>query len=88
MPADRNRRHDEPMGLTEAELAKEAGEALPERAAMSTLSVAGLDAAAGTAEAVSDGVTETAAATTEQVEAPAEAPVATTTEAPRRRLRR
>ena len=52
-----------PIELTPEELAAETAEALPERAAMSTLSVSGLDAAAGTVEAVSDGVSETAAAT-------------------------
>src|SRR3954451_5592933 len=49
--------------LTPDELAGEIAEALPERAAMSTVSMTGLDAATGTVEAVSDGVTETAAAT-------------------------
>src|SRR5215217_7836746 len=51
--------------LSPDELAAEIAEALPERAAMSTVSMTGLDAATGTVEAVSDGVTETAAATAE-----------------------
>src|SRR5688500_10315689 len=79
--------------LSPEEMAGEIAEALPERAAMSTVSMTGLDAATGTVEAVSDGVTESAAATAEPVEAtttaapePAEAapePVeATTTAAP------
>src|SRR5215216_5632449 len=62
--------------LSPDELAGEIAEALPERAAMSTVSMTGLDAATGTVEAVSDGVTESAAATTEA------APEATTTAAP------
>src|SRR5215213_4328225 len=53
----------DPGELTPDELAGEIAEALPERAAMSTVSMTGLDAATGTVEAVSDGVTETAAAT-------------------------
>ena len=52
-----------PIELTPEELAAETAEALPERAAMSTLTVSGLDAAAGTVEAVGDGVSETVAAT-------------------------
>src|SRR5215218_1823457 len=55
----------DPGELTPDELAGEIAEALPERAAMSTVSMTGLDAATGTVEAVSDGVTESAAATTE-----------------------
>src|SRR5215218_9729462 len=66
----------DPGELTPDELAGEIAEALPERAAMSTVSMTGLDAATGTVEAVSDGVTESAAATTEA------APEATTTAAP------
>src|SRR5829696_6022133 len=72
-----------PEGLSPAELEAESAEALPERAAMSTLSVAGLDAATGTVEAVGDGVSGTAAATAAAPEADAttaapEAPVETT----------
>src|SRR5687768_12757481 len=70
-------RHEEPAGLSPEELEAESAEALPERAAMSTLSVGGLDATTGAVEAVGDGMTETAAATTEAPEAPVE-----TTEAP------
>src|SRR5688500_18173794 len=54
-----------PHELTPEELAAETGEALPERAAMSTLTVSGLGAAAGTVEAVRDGVTETVSATSD-----------------------
>src|SRR5687767_6100554 len=75
--------------LSPEEMAGEVAEALPERAAMSTVSVTGLDAATGTVEAVSDGVTESAAATAEpemQTTAAPEpveaAPEATTTAAP------
>ena len=50
----------EPEGLSPEELEAETAEALPERAAMSTLSPAGVDPAAGTAEAVGDTVGETA----------------------------
>src|SRR5688500_3134561 len=53
--------------LTHAELEAEIAEALPERAVMSTMSVTSLDPTAGTVEAVSDGVTDSAAATTEPV---------------------
>ena len=60
--------------LTPEEMAGEVAEALPERAAMSTVSMTGLDAASGTVEAVGDGVTESAAATAE--------PEMTTTAAP------
>src|SRR5215208_1750281 len=67
----RDRGHRDPDGLTPAELEAESAEALPERAAMSTLSVSGLDATAGTVEAVGDGVTDTAAAATD---APVDAP--------------
>src|SRR5215216_5031131 len=49
--------------LSPEELEGEVAEALPERAAMSTVSMTGLDAATGTVEAVSDGVAESAAAT-------------------------
>ena len=49
--------------LSPEEIAGEIAEALPERAALSTVSMTGLDAATGTVEAVSDGVSETAAAT-------------------------
>jgi hypothetical protein len=49
----------EQEGLTPEELEAETAEALPERAAMSTLSPAGVDPAAGTAEAVGDTVGET-----------------------------
>src|ERR671918_1080150 len=75
-------RHLQPFGLTLAELEAESAEALPERAAMSALSVAPLDAASGTMEAVGDGVSGTAAATIESPAVPAEptgAAVATTT---------
>src|SRR5215217_5384884 len=73
--------------LSPDELAGEIAEALPERAAMSTVSMTGLDAATGTVEAVSDGVTESAAATTTAPEPAAETttapePVAETTAAP------
>jgi len=61
-------------GLSLEELRAEVAEALPERAAMSTVSMTGLDAATGMVEAVSDGVTETAAATAD--------PEMTTTGAP------
>ena len=50
-------------GLSPEELEAEIAEALPERAAMSTVSMTGLDAATGMVEAVSDGVSESAAAT-------------------------
>src|SRR5215213_11141170 len=53
-------KHVEPGGLSPEELEAESAEALPERAAMSTLSMTGLDAATGTAEAVSDGMSGTA----------------------------
>src|SRR5215213_4009521 len=69
-----DRGHRDPDGLTPAELEAESAEALPERAAMSTLSVTTLDAATGTVEAV-DGATDPAATTTE-------APAAETTAAP------
>src|SRR5215211_170328 len=77
--------------LSPEELAGEIAEPLPERAAMSTVSMTGLDAATGTVEAVSDGVTESAAATTETApeattmtppEPVEPAPEATTTAAP------
>src|SRR5918995_199164 len=70
--------------LSPEEMAGEIAEALPERAAMSTVSVTGLDAATGTVEAVSDGVTESAAAATEPVETTTtDAPLeATSTDAP------
>jgi hypothetical protein len=61
-------------GLSPEELAAEIAEALPERAAMSTVSMTGLDAATGMVEAVSDGVSESAAATAD--------PDVTTTAAP------
>src|SRR5215218_2833552 len=61
--------------LSPEELKAEIAEALPERAAMSTVSMTGLDAATGMVEAVSDGVSESAAATAEPVDA-------TTTAAP------
>ncbi len=73
-----DRKDREPAGLSPAELEAESAEALPERAAMSTLNVPTLDAAAGTVEAVGDGIPATA-------EAPADAPVdpaATTDAAP------
>src|SRR5918992_81118 len=54
---DENLRLDE---LTHAELEAQTAELLPERAAMSTLSVTGLDAATGTVEAVADGVSASA----------------------------
>src|SRR3954464_14579741 len=62
--------------LSPEEIAGEIAEALPERAAMSTVSMTGLDAATGTVEAVSDGVTESAAATADP------APETATTDAP------
>src|SRR3954470_3098707 len=62
--------------LSPEELAGEIAEALPERAAMSTVSMTGLDAATGTVEAVSDGVTESAAGTADP------APEMATTAAP------
>src|ERR671914_1886759 len=77
-------RHEQPCGLTLAELEAELAEALPERAAMSALSVMPLDAASGTVEAVGDGVSGTAVATIESPAVPAEpteAAVATTTAA-------
>src|SRR6187401_3189964 len=70
-----------PIELTPEELAAETAKALPERAAMSTLTVSGLDAAAGTVEAVGDGVSETMAATPTDV-AQAEPEVTTTDAAP------
>src|SRR5215211_5039044 len=60
--------------LSPEELEREIAEALPERAAMSTVSMTGLDAATGTVEAVSDGVTESAAATAEPEMATTAAP--------------
>src|SRR5688572_25492877 len=60
--------------LSPEELEGEIAEALPERAAMSTVSMTGLDAATGTVEAVSDGVTESAAATGEPETATTAAP--------------
>jgi hypothetical protein len=54
----------EPDGLSPEELEAETAEALPERAAMSTLSPAGLDPTAGAADAV-DAVTGTATDTPE-----------------------
>src|SRR5215211_982197 len=71
-----------PEGLSTAELEAESAEALPERAAMSTLNVASLDAATGSVEAVGDGVSSTAAAASEPVHATDAAPDATTTAEP------
>src|SRR5215211_326621 len=68
--------------LSPEELAGEIAEALPERAAMSTVSMTGLDAATGMVEAVSDGVTESAAATTTDPSATTAAPEPATTAAP------
>src|SRR5215216_4616525 len=51
--------HREPDGLSPEELESETAEALPERAAMSTLSPAGIDPVSGTTEAVGDTVGET-----------------------------
>src|SRR5829696_4332186 len=78
--------------LSPEEMASEIAEPLAERAAMSTVSMTGLDAATGTVEAVSDGVAESAAATAEPApemattatsEVPADAaPEAETTAAP------
>src|SRR5215218_9497328 len=53
-----------PDDLTPEELEAEAqgAEALPERAAMSTLNITSLDAAGGAVEAVGDGVPDAAAA--------------------------
>src|SRR5215204_5122219 len=65
-----------PNELTPEELAAETAEPLPERAAMSTLTLSGLDAAAGTVEAVGDGVSETVAATDAPTEPAAPEPVA------------
>ena len=60
----RNPRPARGGALTHAEIEAEMAEALPERAAMSTMSVYSLDAATGSLEAVGDGVADTAAATT------------------------
>src|SRR5215217_6914109 len=49
----------EPDGLSPEELEAETAEALPERAAMSTLSPSGIDPVSGTTEAVGDTVGET-----------------------------
>ena len=69
-------------GLSPEELRAEVAEALPERAAMSTVSMTGLDAATGMVEAVSDGVTETAAATADPEMTTAAAPDAVETAEP------
>src|SRR5829696_9156285 len=61
-------------GLSLEELRAEIAEALPERAAMSTVSMTGLDAATGMVEAVSDGVTESAEATADPEMTTAAAP--------------
>ena len=76
---DRERTHIN-VELSLEELRVEIAEALPERAAMSTLNLSGLDAAGGTVEAVSDGLSGSAAAVHES-SAPAAEPVesATTT---------
>jgi len=58
----------EPEGLSPEELEAETAEALPERAAMSTLSPAGLDPTAGAAEAVGDAVSGTDGAATDTPE--------------------
>ena len=68
---DPRARHEAHAGLTPAELEAETAEALPERQAMSTVSVSSIDAATGTAEAVSDGMTDTVSA---KAEAPAKEP--------------
>ena len=60
---EREKRTPQNAELSPVELAAEVGEALPEKAAMSTLNLSGIDATTGTVEAVSDGVTNTAAAT-------------------------
>src|SRR5829696_3323083 len=82
MASERDQARSERDGLTPAELEAEVAEALPERAAMSTVSLTNLDAAAGTVEAVGDGVSDTTAGaaeavvpaeTTEQAGVPAEA---------------
>ena len=73
MSTDRTQIHDE---LTPEELDEHLPEALPERAVMSTLTMTGLDAAAGTVEAVGDGVAETASAPVEDPTATPAEPVA------------
>ena len=60
---EREERAPQKAELTPEELAVEVGEALPEKAAMSTLNLSGIDAASGTVEAVSDGVTKSQAVT-------------------------
>src|SRR5918999_4926753 len=61
---------DEELSLEE--LRAETAEALPERAAMSTVNLAGLDAASGTVEAVTDGVSGSVSAVNESGPPPAE----------------
>src|SRR5829696_4318575 len=56
--------------LTPDELEAQIAEPLPERAAMSTVSVTGLDAASSTVEAVGDGVSSTVEATGETAPEP------------------
>jgi hypothetical protein len=65
MASQRDRTHRERDGLTPAEIDAEIAEALPERAAMSTVSLTNLDAAAGTVEAVGDGVSDSAVGATD-----------------------
>src|SRR3954453_18496299 len=65
-------REEDPAGLSPEELEAESAEALPERAAMSTLSVAGLDPAAGSVEAVGHGVSDAGRATGGAPVAPAD----------------
>src|SRR5215211_2050539 len=72
MASERDQARSERDGLTPAELEAEVAEALPERAAMSTVSLTNLDAAAGTVEAVGDGVSDSAAGATEATTAPIE----------------
>ena len=52
------RKHPEPPGLSVEELEDQSAEALPERAAMSTVSVTPLDATTGAVEAFSTGLTD------------------------------
>src|SRR5215212_6069120 len=60
MDSARKRRNPIPEGLSLEELEAQSAEALPERAAMSTLSVSPIDATGGTVEAVSSGLADSA----------------------------
>src|SRR5215212_8421707 len=60
MDSARKRRNPIPEGLSLEELEAQSAEALPERGAMSTLSVSPVDAAGGTVEAVSSGLADAA----------------------------